>query len=125
MLDHRIDCFIPRDACHFAVSAKQGMGGAGLGFDGVMFREALGAELAGVHGMVGVAAHADYPAISHAELHSATHGTVSAGGVHPSIGMFARRGVAENRVLPVGVLSGLDVEADSARKPGHEAHAAS
>ena len=88
-LHQRIDRFVPTDASELTVLAQQRIFGAVFGVDCVVLGQAFGAELAEVHRMIWIAAYADHFAVPHAQLHSAADRAVSAGAVHPVIGMLA------------------------------------
>ena len=88
-----------------------------------MLAEALGAELAAVYGVVGIAARRDGLAVLDADQHAAADGAVAAGGLHPRV-RHARLGdIAVAAVLAVGVARLRGVDPGHAPKFVEESHA--
>ncbi len=78
---------------------RSGCRGAAGGVEDVVFAEALGAELAAVDGVVGIAAHGDGFAVLDADQHAAADGAVAAGGLDPVVGDAGGGDVAEARIF--------------------------
>ena len=79
-----------------------------------MLGEALGAELAAIDGMVGVAAYGDGLVFAHADEHAAADGAVAAGGLDPFLGDARLGDVTEDGVFGVGVFFAAGVDAGEA-----------
>ena len=83
-----------------------------LRVDGVMLREALGAEHPAVHRMIRIAADADGAAVADADVHAAADRAVAAGRRDPPLGDLLRGHVADLRIRCIGVAFGAGVEAE-------------
>ncbi len=83
-----------------------------------MFAEALGAELAPVYRMVGIAANRDCLAVLDANQHAAADRAVAAGGLDPPLGDAGAGDVAGYRVALERVLRLPGVDAQRASQAG-------
>ena len=124
-LHESVDGFVPTNASELAIFAQQWILGAVFSVDCVVLGQAFGAELAEVDRVIGVAADADHFAVAHTQLHSAANRAVSAGTVHPAIGVLARGSKSEDRIFAVAVFRRTDIESALPCQPVHKAHAAS
>ena len=85
-LDHGVERLVPRDGFQLAILAQQRMRGAARSIENVVFAEALGAKLAAIYRVVGIAACRDCLAILHADQHAAADRAIAASGLHPPLG---------------------------------------
>src|SRR5580692_2084099 len=83
-----------------------------------MFAEALGAELAPIKGVVGVAADGDRLALLDANQHATADGAVAASGLDPPLGDTGAGNVTGYRVVLEGVLRLPGVDAQRAPQAG-------
>jgi hypothetical protein len=81
--DHCAQGFIPRDWHENAVFAEKRLAGATGRVEDVVFGEPLGAQLASINRMVGIATYSDCLVPTSANEHAATDGAISAGGFGP------------------------------------------
>ena len=94
-----------------AVLAQERLFGAAGGVEDVVLGEALGAELAAIDGMVGIAAYGDGLVVAHADEHAAADGAVAAGGLDPFLRDARLGDVTEDGIFGVGVLVAAGVDA--------------
>ena len=94
----RVEGFVPGDGHELAVLAQERLFGAAGRVEDVVLAEALGAELAAVDGMVGIAADGDGLVVADADEHAAADRAVAAGGLDPGVGDAGGGDVAEARV---------------------------
>jgi hypothetical protein len=80
----------------------------------VVLAEALGAELAAVDGVIGIAAHGDGFVVFDADEHAAADGAIAAGGFDPGVGDACAADVTEARIALEGVVGFAGVDAEGA-----------
>ena len=93
-LDQGFDRFVPANALQLAVPAQQRILSAIFDVDDVVFREALGAELAAIHLMRFQRPGCHGAPVFHPDLHAAADRTIAARRRHPAIRNAPRRRVA-------------------------------
>ena len=120
---HRVQRLIPGDGLELAVLPQQRRLRAAGRAERVVLGQALGAQLAAVHRMVGVAARGHGFAVLDADQHAAADRAVAARRLHPRVRKARLRDVAKARVFGIGVVPGRGVEAEPALELGQEAHA--
>ena len=107
---HRRERLVPADALHRPAAAQQRIPRAIVHGDGVVFGQALRAQHAAIHRVIGIASHRHGAAVLDADEHAAAHRAVSARGRHPAVRDLLRRDVAGNGIDAVGIPIGAGVE---------------
>ncbi len=122
-LDHGCERFVPAHRLELAVLAQQRRARAARVVEHVVLAQALGAELAAVHGMIRITAHRDRLALLDADQHAAADGAVAAGRLDPGVGHSRGGDFAIHRVLRVGILCLRGVDAGEPLDLCQQAHA--